>query len=183
VRFFVKSASESSETEKHVVDWQTWKGGLDVQGEVQKFEIPEIFFLENVSGVKRHNIVKNKIKHGAKCHLPTVYFYLLSFYLQLQQRAKFLHTSSENWCTCLFPFNNTFVWWHLSEWSGLHLIFWWQIFETQFHYHRVVFSSQLRSKVGNILDKTTTLWITLNIDGTPFTSRSHTHPSCKVWTY
>ena len=30
---------------------------------------------------------------------------------------------------------------------------------------RAAFSSQLKSKVGNILVKVTTLWITLNIDG------------------
>jgi hypothetical protein len=45
----------------------------------------------------------------------------------------------------------------------------------QFHY--TVFSSQLRSKVGNILAKVVTLRIILNIDDTPVTSRSHTHPS------
>jgi hypothetical protein len=36
----------------------------------------------------------------------------------------------------------------------------------QFHYRRVVFSSQLKSECGNILDKTTVLRITLNIDDT-----------------
>ena len=47
----------------------------------------------------------------------------------------------------------------------------------QFHYKRADFSSQLKSKVGNILAKTVALWITLNIDVSPVTSRSHTHPS------
>ena len=47
----------------------------------------------------------------------------------------------------------------------------------QFHYKRVVFSSQFKSKVGNILSKAEALWITLNIDDTPLSSRSHTHPS------
>jgi hypothetical protein len=47
----------------------------------------------------------------------------------------------------------------------------------QFHYRRVVFSSQLRSKWDNILDKTTTLRITLNKDGAPIVSQTHTHPS------
>jgi hypothetical protein len=48
-----------------------------------------------------------------------------------------------------------------------------------FHYRRVAFSScdQLKSKVGNILVKDAVLWITLNIDGTPVGSQSHTHPS------
>jgi hypothetical protein len=45
---------------KNVLLTDRLEGGLDVQGEVQKFEIPEIFFLENVSGVKRHHIVKSK---------------------------------------------------------------------------------------------------------------------------
>ena len=46
----------------------------------------------------------------------------------------------------------------------------------QFHYRRSVFSSHLRSTVGNIL-KDTTLRINLNIDGNPVVSKSHTHPS------
>ncbi len=47
----------------------------------------------------------------------------------------------------------------------------------QFHYHRSPVSSQFKSKIGNILGKTAVLRIILNIDGTPVTSRSHTHPS------
>ena len=47
----------------------------------------------------------------------------------------------------------------------------------QFHYIHTVFSSQLRSKVVNILVKAAALRITLNIDGAPVASRSHTHPS------
>jgi hypothetical protein len=48
----------------------------------------------------------------------------------------------------------------------------------QFHHRRVAFSSQLKSKVGNIrITKAATLRITLNIDGAPLTSKSHTHPS------
>jgi hypothetical protein len=46
-----------------------------------------------------------------------------------------------------------------------------------FHYHRAAFSTQLKSKVGLSLAKTTVLRITLNLDGTPITSRTHTHPS------
>ncbi len=46
-----------------------------------------------------------------------------------------------------------------------------------FHFHRTVFSSQLRSSVGNILDKTATLRITLKLDRAPITSKSHTHTS------
>ena len=42
--------------------------------------------------------------------------------------------------------------------------------------HRV-FSSQFKSKVDHILDKTAVLWIMLKIDGAPICSRSHTHPS------
>jgi hypothetical protein len=47
----------------------------------------------------------------------------------------------------------------------------------QFHYRRAAFSSQLKSKVVNILAKAAALRIILNIDGAPLTSRSHTHPS------
>jgi hypothetical protein len=46
----------------------------------------------------------------------------------------------------------------------------------QFHYRRAAFSSQLRSKIGSILAKAAALRITLNIDGAPIASRSHTHP-------
>ena len=55
--------------------------------------------------------------------------------------------------------------------SGVHLA------STNFHFRRSPFSSQLKSKVGNILAKATALRIVLNIDGTPIVSRSHTHPS------
>ena len=47
----------------------------------------------------------------------------------------------------------------------------------QFHYLRVVVSSHLKSEVGNILGKVESLWITLNIDGVPMDSKSHTHLS------
>ena len=47
----------------------------------------------------------------------------------------------------------------------------------QFHYHRPAFSSQLKSKIDNILTKAEALRSTLNIDGPPLASRSHTHPS------
>ena len=47
----------------------------------------------------------------------------------------------------------------------------------QFHYKRAAFSSNLKSKVGNILAKAAALRITLNVDGAPVASRSHTHPS------
>jgi hypothetical protein len=46
-----------------------------------------------------------------------------------------------------------------------------------YHYKRAEFSSQLKSKVGNILAKAAALRITLNVDGAPVASRSHTHPS------
>ena len=46
-----------------------------------------------------------------------------------------------------------------------------------FHLRRAAFFSQFKAKVGNILDKTASLRIKLNIDGEPIASRSHTHPS------
>ena len=52
-----------------------------------------------------------------------------------------------------------------------------QLAQSTFHYRRAAFSSQLKSKVGNILAKAATLRINLNIDGAPIASRSHTHPS------
>ena len=49
----------------------------------------------------------------------------------------------------------------------------------QFHFKRAAFSSQLKSKVGNILAKAAALRITLNIDDTPVSSdhtlTHHTH--------
>jgi hypothetical protein len=42
---------------------------------------------------------------------------------------------------------------------------------------RVAFSSMLKSKYGNILDKGDTLRITLHLDGSSITCQSHTHPS------
>ena len=47
----------------------------------------------------------------------------------------------------------------------------------QFHFKRATFSSNLMSKVGNILVKTETLRITRNVDDGPVASRSRTHPS------
>jgi hypothetical protein len=58
--------------------------------------------------------------------------------------------------------------------SGIQLA---QSTSDQFHYRRAAFSSQLKSKVGNILAKAAALRINLNIDGAPIASRSHTHPS------
>ena len=47
----------------------------------------------------------------------------------------------------------------------------------QFHYLHVTFSSQIKSKIGNILPKVVELRITLNIEGEPVVSRSDTHLS------
>jgi hypothetical protein len=46
-----------------------------------------------------------------------------------------------------------------------------------FHCLRVTSYSHFKSKVGNILTMTPELCITLNIDVTPITSTTHTHPS------
>jgi hypothetical protein len=58
--------------------------------------------------------------------------------------------------------------------SGVQLV---QHDRGHFHYRRAAFSSQLKSKVGNILAKAAALRITLNIDGAPIASKSHTHIS------
>jgi hypothetical protein len=55
--------------------------------------------------------------------------------------------------------------------SGVQLA---QSTSVQFHYRRPTFSSHLKS---NILVKAAALWITLNIDGVPIDTKSHTHPS------
>jgi hypothetical protein len=47
----------------------------------------------------------------------------------------------------------------------------------QFHYRRAAFSSQLKSKCGSILAKAAAIRITLNIDGAPVGSQTHTHLS------
>ncbi len=46
-----------------------------------------------------------------------------------------------------------------------------------FHFLRSVFSVTLTGKVGSTLTKTVALRISLNIDGSPITSKTHTHPS------
>ncbi len=40
-----------------------------------------------------------------------------------------------------------------------------------------VFSSQVKSRVGNLLVKDTVLGVNLNLDGASITSKTHTHPS------
>ncbi len=47
----------------------------------------------------------------------------------------------------------------------------------QFHFRRAAFPAQLKSKVGLALAKAAALRITLNLDGAPIRSKSHTHPS------
>ena len=47
----------------------------------------------------------------------------------------------------------------------------------QFHFRRAAFASQLKSRVGLALAKAAALRITLNLDGAPITSKSHTHTS------
>ncbi len=49
----------------------------------------------------------------------------------------------------------------------------------QIHYRRTAFSSQHKSKIGNIFTKTAALRITLNIDGVPSVSRFETHTQHK----
>ncbi len=46
-----------------------------------------------------------------------------------------------------------------------------------FHFRLAPFSSQVKSRVGNILAKPVALQVNLKLDGTPITSRIHTHPS------
>jgi len=46
-----------------------------------------------------------------------------------------------------------------------------------YHLRRAAVSAQLKSKVGLALAKAAALRITLNLDGAPIISRTHTHPS------
>jgi hypothetical protein len=46
-----------------------------------------------------------------------------------------------------------------------------------YHHRRAAVSVQLKSKVGLVLAKAAGLRITLNLDGAPIISRTHTHPS------
>jgi hypothetical protein len=46
-----------------------------------------------------------------------------------------------------------------------------------FFFHQSTSSKQLKGRVGNILTKAPALRVTLNLDGEPITSKSHTHPS------
>jgi hypothetical protein len=43
-----------------------------------------------------------------------------------------------------------------------------------FHFRRAAFSSMLKSRVGNIMAKTSALRVNLNLDGAPIDSSSHT---------
>ncbi len=47
----------------------------------------------------------------------------------------------------------------------------------QFHFPRTAFASQFKRRVDLDLAKATALRITLNLDGAPITSKSHTQPS------
>jgi hypothetical protein len=48
---------------------------------------------------------------------------------------------------------------------------------TYFHFRRATFLNQFKSKCGLLLVKTAPLRVTLNLDGAPIVSNSHTHPS------
>jgi hypothetical protein len=58
--------------------------------------------------------------------------------------------------------------------SGVQLA---QTDRDQFHFHRAAFAQQLKNRVVLDLTKAVALRITLNLDGTPIISKSHTHVS------
>ncbi len=58
--------------------------------------------------------------------------------------------------------------------SGVQLT---QTDRDQFHFRRSAVSPQLKSRVVLVLAKAADLRITLNLDGSPIISKSHTHPS------
>jgi hypothetical protein len=63
---------------------------------------------------------------------------------------------------------------HFFAASGIQLA---QSTSGLFHFHRTAFLATLKAKVGSTLVKVASLRITLNNDGAPITSRTHTHPS------
>ncbi len=58
--------------------------------------------------------------------------------------------------------------------SGVQLV---QHDRDQFHFRLVTFTQHLKNRVDMSLSKQTSSRITLNLDGVPITSKSHTHPS------
>jgi hypothetical protein len=58
--------------------------------------------------------------------------------------------------------------------SGVHLA---ESTGGLFHVFRVTFSSHLKEKVAFTLTKSATLRLNLNLDGSPFTPRTHVHRS------
>jgi hypothetical protein len=58
--------------------------------------------------------------------------------------------------------------------SGVHLR---HSISGLFHFHHTTFCTQFQTRVGNILAKSESLRVNLNLDGEPINSRRHTHPS------
>ena len=48
---------------------------------------------------------------------------------------------------------------------------------TCFHFHHTAVLNQIKSKCGLLLEQVVALRVTLNLDGAPIASNSHTHPS------
>jgi hypothetical protein len=69
---------------------------------------------------------------------------------------------------------------HFFAGSGVQLA---QHDRGQFHFRRVAFAQQLKSRVGLTLVKEETLRITLYLDGSPIISKSHTHPYLSFHSY
>ena len=63
---------------------------------------------------------------------------------------------------------------HFFATSGVQLA---QTDRGLFHFRRAAFAQQLKIMVGLALPKAAALRITLNLDGAPIISKSHTHPS------
>ena len=63
---------------------------------------------------------------------------------------------------------------HFFTDSGVHVA---QSDRGYFHFRRTAILAKLKSRVGLTLAKTVALRITLNLDGAPITSTTHSHPS------
>ena len=99
----------------------------------------------------------------------SLYDNVTSFMSDIDKNSGHLHCELARILLCLQTHRKTFF---VS--SGVQFA---QTNHDMFRFGRMVFYSQLKSKVGNILSKAATLCINLNKDDSHIPSRSKTHPS------
>jgi hypothetical protein len=97
-----------------------------------------------------------------------------------EERGKFATITSRLWLLCCSSSNRPCFKPSLPTtgaglgWTGVKFA---QSTSGLFHFRREVFAQQLKSRVGLALAKATDLRITLNLNGAPIISKSHTHSS------